>query len=146
MTNPPRSHRPMNHVSFGTKFATSDGVLKMPMPMTMPTSIAATSSVERLARGAAGAESVIGEISGRFRRVASRAVCAQGVTRDCVVLHLAAQLHRAAAEIGVELDGIAGEAAGHRHGLAGGGRGAADLLEGLLEIERELACAAFRLP
>ena len=69
VTNPPSSHMPMKYVSLGTKFATSDGVLKMPMPMTMPTSMAAASSVDRLARGAAVAGSAIGEISGRLARL-----------------------------------------------------------------------------
>jgi hypothetical protein len=56
----------MNHVSSGTKLATSDGVLKTPMPMTMPISIAAASSVDRLARGAADAGSDMSGISGGF--------------------------------------------------------------------------------
>ena len=42
----------MNQKSLGTLNATICGVLKIPMPMMMPTIISAPSTTERLARGA----------------------------------------------------------------------------------------------
>src|SRR5262245_56537479 len=77
---------------------------------------------------------------------ASRARRAQVAAVDDVVLDLAAKVGRAAAEVDGQFDGIAVEQAGDRHRLAIDRGGAAELLERLLEVERELAAAALRLP